>query len=68
MGNQDWKIQRNWQHWVYKTQKEDKQTNKNTQKTTKTTHHNMRHNYTQANTTTVNNTWAFLQTTGSKDE
>jgi len=28
-GNQEWTIQRNWQHWVYKTQDEDKQ-NKDT--------------------------------------
>ena len=25
MGNQEWTIQRNWQHGVYKTQDEDKQ-------------------------------------------
>jgi hypothetical protein len=24
-GNEEWTIQRNWQHWVYKTQDEDKQ-------------------------------------------
>ena len=24
-GNQEWTIQRNWQHWVQKTQDEDKQ-------------------------------------------
>jgi hypothetical protein len=24
-GNQEWTIQRNWQHWVHKTQDEDKQ-------------------------------------------
>ena len=24
-GNQEWTIQRNWQHWVHKTQGEDKQ-------------------------------------------
>ena len=27
-GNQKWTIQRNWQHWVHKTQDEDKQNNK----------------------------------------
>ena len=27
-GNQEWTIQKNWQHWVHKTQEEDKQ-NKN---------------------------------------
>ena len=27
-GNQEWTIQRNWQHWVHKTQDEDNQ-NKN---------------------------------------
>jgi hypothetical protein len=26
-GNQDWRIQRHWQHWAHKTQDEDKQTN-----------------------------------------
>jgi len=30
-GNEEWTIQRNWQHWVLKTQEEDKQT-KNTAK------------------------------------
>jgi hypothetical protein len=25
-GNQDWRIQRHWQHWAHKTQDEDKQT------------------------------------------
>ena len=24
-GNQEWTIQKNWQHWVHKTQEEDKQ-------------------------------------------
>ena len=24
-GNEEWTIQRNWQHWVHKTQDEDKQ-------------------------------------------
>ena len=24
-GNQEWTIQRHWQHWVHKTQDEDKQ-------------------------------------------
>ena len=24
-GNQEWTIQRNWQHWVHKTQDKDKQ-------------------------------------------
>jgi hypothetical protein len=27
-GNQEWTIQRNWQHWVHKTQDEDKQDKK----------------------------------------
>jgi len=27
-GNQDWTIQRHWQHWTFNTQNEDKQTNK----------------------------------------
>ena len=26
-GNQEWTIQRHWQHWVHKTQNEDKQSN-----------------------------------------
>jgi hypothetical protein len=26
--NQEWTIQRNWQHWVHKTQDEDKQSKK----------------------------------------
>ena len=26
--NQEWTIQRNWQHWVHKTQDKDKQNNK----------------------------------------
>ena len=30
--NQEWTTQRNWQHWVHKTQEEDKQnTNHNTE-------------------------------------
>ena len=32
MDNPEWTIQRNWQHWVYKTQDEDKQ-NKTKQST-----------------------------------
>ena len=27
-GNKEWTIQRNWQHWVHKTQDEDKQNKK----------------------------------------
>jgi hypothetical protein len=27
--NQEWTIQRQWQHWAHKTQYEDKQANKN---------------------------------------
>ena len=27
-GNQEWTIQRNWQHWAHKTQDEDKQSKK----------------------------------------
>ena len=27
-GNQEWTIQRNWQHWVHRTQDEDKQNKK----------------------------------------
>ena len=43
-GNQQWTIQRNWQHWVHKTQDEDK--------------HNaicVEHHYTQPNTNNTNN-------------
>jgi hypothetical protein len=29
-GNQEWTIQRKWQHWVYKTQDEDKPIKHNT--------------------------------------
>ena len=32
-GNQEWTIQRNFQHWVHKTQDEDKQDKDTTQKT-----------------------------------
>ena len=32
-GNQEWTIQRRWQHCVHKTHDEDKQNNKKTQKT-----------------------------------
>ena len=38
-----------------------------TKKPTKTMQHKMRHTNTQANTINVNNTRAFLQTTGGKD-
>jgi len=27
-GNQEWTIQRNWKHWIHKTQDEDKQNKK----------------------------------------
>ena len=30
-GNQEWTTQRNYQHWVHKTQDEDKQTKNTTQ-------------------------------------
>ena len=30
-GNQEWTIQRNWQHWVHRAQDEDKQNKKITQ-------------------------------------
>ena len=36
-GNQEWKIQRNWQHWVHKTQDEDKQQQQKTTQKTKQT-------------------------------
>ena len=32
-GNQEWTIQRNWQHWVHKTQDEDKQNIETLEKT-----------------------------------
>ena len=32
MSNQEWTIQRHWQHWLHKTQHEDKQTNKRQRK------------------------------------
>ena len=34
-GNQEWTIQRNGQHWIRKTQDEDKQNKTKTQKTKK---------------------------------
>jgi hypothetical protein len=33
--NQEWTIQRNWQHWVHRTQDENKQNKNTTQQTTK---------------------------------
>ena len=48
-GNQEWTIQRNWQHCIHNTQDEDKQNRI----------HNticVGHHYTQTNTTNVNNT------------
>jgi hypothetical protein len=30
MSNHEWTIQRNWQHWVHKTQDENKRNKKNT--------------------------------------
>ena len=30
--NQEWTIQKNWQHWVHKTQDEDKQNKKHNTK------------------------------------
>jgi hypothetical protein len=36
-GNQQWTIQRNWQHWVHKTQDEDKQIKNTTQHALDTT-------------------------------
>jgi len=38
-GNQKWTIQRNWQHWVHKTQHEDKQNTNITQYVLDTTIH-----------------------------
>jgi hypothetical protein len=49
-----WTIQRNGQHWVHKTQDENKQ--------------NKKHHYAQTNINSVNKTWTLLQTTGGKDE
>jgi hypothetical protein len=58
-GNQEWTIQRNWQHWVRKIQDEEKQTQRNMLWTSV---------YTNTNTNNINETWALLQTTGGKDE
>jgi hypothetical protein len=35
VGNQEWTIQRNWQHWVHQTQDEEMQNKNLTQKTEK---------------------------------
>jgi hypothetical protein len=58
MGNQEWTIQRNWQHRAHKT------------KTNKTKNNSVCvwHQYAQTNTNNVNQTWPLLQTTGGKDE
>jgi len=37
MHNQEWTIQRHWQHWVHKTQDEDKQNTKTQHNTTQKT-------------------------------
>jgi hypothetical protein len=58
MGNQEWTFQRNWQHWVHKTQDEDKEKKPI----------NVGHHYTQTNRNNVNKTCVLLQTTGGKDE
>jgi len=34
MGDQEWTMQRNWKHWVHKTQDEDKQNKNKTQHNT----------------------------------
>jgi len=107
-GNQEWTIHRHWQHWVYKTQDEDKQSKKHNTENEKDEQHgpyqkpsehrytrrvsntcvlqdthyvthqdSVKHNYTQANTNTINKTLetletletlALLQTTGDEDE
>lgn len=46
-GNQKWAMQRNWQHWLYKTKK-DKSKKQNTQYAG--------HNYAQTNINTTNKT------------
>ena len=46
-GNQEWTIQRHWQHWINKTQGEGKHSE--TQNTT-----SVGHSYAQANTNNVN--------------
>ena len=59
--NPKWTMQRQWQHWVHKTQDEDKQNKK----------HNticVRNHCIQSNTNIVNKTWALQQITGGKDE
>jgi hypothetical protein len=57
-GNQEWTIQRIWQHWTHKTE-----TNKTQHNTICVGHH-----HTQTHTTMVNMTWVLLLTTGDKDE
>jgi len=55
-GNQEWTFQRNWQHWLHKTQDEDKEKK------------NVGQHYTQTNRNNVNKTCVLLQTTRGKDE
>jgi len=50
MGNQEWTLQRNWQHWVHKTQDDDKH-NKKKHYTISVGHY-----YLQTNTNNVNKT------------
>ena len=57
-GNQQWIIQRNWQHRVHKTKKYKQK-------------HNtifVEHHYAQTNTNNRSKTQALLQKTGGKDE
>ena len=63
MGNQNWPIQRNWQHSTLGAQ--------NTRRRQTKQKHNtiyVGHNYIQTNTNHVNKTAALLQTTGGQDE
>ena len=60
-GNQQWTIQRNWQHWVQMTPDEDKQNKKYT------TQYVLDNTMCKENTNNVNKDIS-LQTTGGKDE
>jgi hypothetical protein len=63
-GNKEWTIQRNWQHWVHKTQDEDKQNNKTQHRDTGNIGHT-RHR-TKTNKTIKHNT-ETLATLGTQD-
>jgi hypothetical protein len=54
-GNQQWTIQRNWQHWVQMTPDEDKQNKKHT------THYVLDNTMCKENTNNVNKTLVYKQ-------